>query len=360
MTTQPRFITATADIHSGKSLRISLIIPLFRGGAAFQRCLQAVFTADPAPDEIIVVLDGESPEPYPMLENGRLRVIASPRRLGPAYARNLGARIARGDILFFIDADVLIPPDAIARVRHIFAKDSGLSALIGSYDDAPAEKNFLSQYRNLLHHYVHQTSREDASTFWGACGAIRRDIFLAHDGFDARRYHQPAIEDIELGYRLKATGHRIKLCKTLQVKHLKHWNAFTILKTDILQRALPWTMLILERRILQNDLNTDQRARFSVITVFLSLILLSLSPLHASLFVFILPLVAGLFILNYRTYRFFFKHRGIGFTLCAIPWHWLYYGYSGVAFIIGNMVFWLEKLRRRFGNTNIIPQKIQK
>lgn len=124
--------------------------------------------------------------------------------------------------------------------QTLFSRELDLAALIGSYDDAPGATNFLSQYRNLLHHYVHQTGNEEASTFWGACGAVRREVFLAMGGFD-ESYRQASIEDIELGYRLKRAGLKILLCKALQVKHLKRWEAGSLLKADFCYRALPWT-----------------------------------------------------------------------------------------------------------------------
>ena len=99
-----------------------------------------------------------------------------------------------------------------------FSENPDLAALIGSYDDAPGEKNFLSQYKNLFHHYTHQHGKVEASTFWGACGAIRREIFLSMAGFNDN-YRQPCIEDIEFGYRLKQEGYKIRLCKSIQVKH---------------------------------------------------------------------------------------------------------------------------------------------
>jgi len=101
----------------------------------------------------------------------------------------------------------------------VFRDEPDLAALFGSHDDAPLELNFLSQYKNLLHHdvhqtaQVHQTARDEASIFCGACDAVRRDIFLALGRF-GERYRHPLIEAIELGYRLTRAGHRIRLCQT--------------------------------------------------------------------------------------------------------------------------------------------------
>jgi glycosyltransferase involved in cell wall biosynthesis len=261
-------------------------------------------------------------------------VVRTPRRGGPARARNLGARAAQADILFFVDADVLIRPDAIAQAAAIFGQEPDLAAIFGSYDDAPSERNFLSQYKNLLHHYVHQTAAEDASTFWAGCGAIRRDIFLSVGGFD-ERYDQPCIEDIELGYRLKRAGYTIRVCKTLQGKHLKRWGMVSLLKTDFFQRALPWTELILQDRKLVNDLNLNYSSRASVVMVYGVLGTLVGAVWRLEFLLISAALALSLLVLNAPLYRFFWRKRGLPFTLQAIPWHWLYYIYSGAAFAIG-------------------------
>ena len=101
-------------------------------------------------------------------------VITTPGPAGPAKARNVGARAAIGDLLLFVDADVVVEPNTVDVVQSLFAADPKLDAVIGSYDDAPGQTNFVSQYRNLMHHYVHQHASAEATTFWGACGAIRR------------------------------------------------------------------------------------------------------------------------------------------------------------------------------------------
>ncbi|HKU51689.1 MAG TPA: glycosyltransferase family 2 protein, partial [Nitrospira sp.] len=152
-----------------------MVIPVYNGGPSFRKCLVNVKGLIPSPDEVIVVGDGDTDGSSQFAQESGVTVLRFSSPGGPARARNLGASRAKGEIVFFVDADVTLPSDAIGRVAKVFREERGLTALFGSYDDDPGETNFLSQYRNLLHHYVHQNGREDASTFWGACGAIRRD-----------------------------------------------------------------------------------------------------------------------------------------------------------------------------------------
>jgi GT2 family glycosyltransferase len=330
-------------VDTQKDLSISVIIPVYNGGDNFRKCLSALTTATPLPDEIIVVIDGSTDDSDLRVASSCAQVLQTPVRGGPAQARNLGAHAAQGDILFFVDADVLVQPDTIDRVVGVFGQDPDLAAVFGSYDDSPSAPNFLSQYRNLLHHHVHQTANEDATTFWAGCGAIRRDLFLAMGGFDAG-YGRPAIEDIELGYRLRQADFRIRLCKTLQVKHLKRWTAISLLKADFCYRALPWTELILRDHQLVNDLNLRYASRFSVALTF-GLLGAILGAWWWPGFLIVAGLAAILLLaLNTSVYRFFLRQRGPWFALRTIPWHWLYYFYSGLAFGIGVIRHLLGKL----------------
>ena len=148
---------------------ISLIIPVYNGGPAFQGCLESLKLFLPPPDqvatEVIVVADGCTDDSARLAEEFSSTVLKTASPGWPARARNLGARPAQGEILFFIDADVTIHADTIPRLALLFTENKTLAAAIGSYDDAPGAPNFLSQYKNLFHHYTHQTSQEDASTF---------------------------------------------------------------------------------------------------------------------------------------------------------------------------------------------------
>ena len=338
-------ILETSARTSPSRLAISVIIPVREGGPGFRRCLQGITEAAPASTEIIVVADGDTDGSWHVAQSFGVKVLRNDRPQGPARARNFGAQAAQGDILFFLDADVVIHPDAITLVEMTFRNDPRLAALFGSYDDEPGENNFLSQYKNLFHHYVHQISREEASTFWSGCGAVRRKVFLELGGFN-ETYQKPSIEDIELGYRMKQAGYRIRLSRELQVKHLKRWNIRSLLQSDFFDRALPWTELILRDRRFVNDLNLRFSSRLSVVLTYGLLATLvggcwwSGSFAAAGAFAFLL-IVFGM-----PVYRFFLQKRGFWFMMGTIPWHWFYFFYCGLAFAIGLVQFIFS--RRKF------------
>ena len=313
---------------------ISVIIPVRDGGPNFRRCLSSLTEALPPHTEIIVVADGDTDGSWRVGEEFGAKVLRIPQPQGPARARNLGAQAARGDILLFIDADVAIPPNAFHQIEAVFSEDSQLAAFFGSYDDEPGEDNFLSQYKNLFHHYVHQISQEEASTFWSGCGAIRRKVFLELGGFD-ESYQKPCIEDIELGYRLKRAGYHIRLSKSLQVKHLKRWGIISLTKSDFFDRALPWTELILRDRQFVNDLNLRFSSRLSVILTYVLLATFIGGWWWSGFFAVASVSALSLFFINNPLYCFFFRKRGLWFMIRTIPWHWFYYFYSGLAFAIG-------------------------
>ena len=322
---------------SSAKLTVGAVVPVRDGGEDLRRCLVALARATSPPDDVVVVIDGR-PGPSADADGDcarRLgaRVVVVGSNGGPARARNLGATNTHADVLFFVDADVAVRPDAVARVREAFV-DPAIAAVFGSYDDTPAAPNFISQYKNLFHHYVHQIAREDATTFWAGCGAVRADVFRAVGGFD-ETYREPCIEDIELGHRLTARGHRVRVVKRLQATHLKWWTARSLLVADVYRRAVPWTELILRDRRMANDLNVRVAERVSAALAWLLLISLTLALVWPRSLLAAAGAAAMLLVLNAHLYRFFLRKRGAVFLLGAIAWHWFYYLYGTVGFGLG-------------------------
>ncbi len=263
---------------------LSIIIPAHNAAETLQVCLDSVLASSDSV-QVIVVDDGSTDATAQIasramatkseaagsprsIVSAPCRVIRLEQNRGAAAARNAGASAAKGAILFFLDADIVMARDAAARILCEFDRDPSLAALFGSYQKDTVPQNFFSVYKNLLHHYTHQNSSEQAVTFCGGYGAIRHQVFSALGGFDES---YSALEDIELGYRLHRAGYPIRLVKDLQFTHLKKYTLSSLVRSDMLNRAIPWTRLMLDKQVFRNDLNTKSNNVASVVVAFLLL-----------------------------------------------------------------------------------------
>ena len=152
------------------------------------------------------------------------------------------------------------PRQAFSRgYATVFTQRPELAAVFGAYDERPRDAGFISQYRNLSHSYFHQTSNAEARTFWAGLGAIRREAFDAVGGFD-ERFGRPSVEDIDFGYRMSGLGYKILLDPTIRGCHLKRWTLRSAIVSDLRDRGIPWTQLMLKFARLDNDLNVQTQS----------------------------------------------------------------------------------------------------
>jgi glycosyltransferase involved in cell wall biosynthesis len=315
------------------------VIPVHNGGRDFERCLRRLRDSFQAEYELIVVDDGSTDGSGALAAAYGAVVVRNPTPQGPASARNTGATTASAPLIFFLDADVAVHPETLRRVVARFDADPGLAALFGSYDDAPTAPGLVSQFRNLLHHYVHQqgtfvAEARPARTFWTGCGAIRRQVFRDFGGFDRQLYRRPAIEDIELGYRLTRAGCRIVLARDVLATHMKRWTLHGVIRTDIFQRGVPWMLLMKRTRISETDLNVRQDQKLCVVVAGVMTLAAAGAlavPGLLGAFAAGLALIVGL---NADFYRFLAQRRGWGFALSALPLHYLYYCCCGTSVVI--------------------------
>jgi hypothetical protein len=315
---------------------ISVVVPVFNDSENLRHCLEALRHSTVRDFEVIVVDDCSADDSARIGTEAGAEVVRTERQMGPAAARNLGAQSAAAPLLFFLDADVCAHPDTLGQAVSELNEHPEVAAVIGSYDDSPSEERFISQYKNLFHRFVHQTALREAGTFWTGCGAIRRDVFVSMGGFDTS-FKRPSIEDIELGVRMIRAGHKIVLCPNMQVQHRKCWTLAGLVRTDLVDRAIPWTQLILKSQRMPDDLNLKQSQRISAMLtcamIPATVAAIALRSLVAA------TMAAGMLVavlmLNRELYRFFAGQRGWWFAVRAIPLHLLYYLYSVLGFVIG-------------------------
>lgn len=318
-------------------IRFSFIVPFHRDLSALDRCLTALDgRADDS--ELIIAADGAFDDCQDVASRHGARVLAIEGPSGPAVARNAAVAASNGDVVVFVDADVVVSAEGLARVQQIFEERPDAAAVFGAYDDQPAHPGFMSQYKNLSHAFIHRSSCPQARTFWAGFGAVRRRAFDRVGGFD-ERFSRPSVEDIDLGYRLTRSGHRVILDAGLSACHLKQWTVGSAIVSDIRDRGIPWTQLILRYGALADDMNLRIEYRLSVLIAYLAVLAILLAGQDARFLAAAPVLVAALTILNRGYYQFFYRRRGAAFVTRAWLLHVVHHLYNGVSFAAGAALF---------------------
>lgn len=340
---QPGSVVLIAPAPTKKSPTLSVIVPVYNSVGFFKRSLEALSLSTYDDYEVLVVDDGSTEAIEPLVSPYGYRYMKINGPSGPGVARNRGVEAVKGRYVVFVDADVCVHPDTLGRMAEVFTRDPGLASLIGTYDDQPDDPGFISQYKNLFHHYVHQDSDGPVTTFWAGCGAMRRDVFTKFGGFDEKRYRRPSIEDIDLGTRISMAGERIVLDQKVQCKHLKKWTFGNLLKTDVLDRGVPWIQLMLRVGSMNSTLNTKWSQRLCVAAVYLAVLCVAAAVWYPVLWWLVLGLAGFVTAVNLDFYRYFATRRGLWFTLRTVPLHWLYFIYCGYCILAGMSLHYLGR-----------------
>ena len=326
---------------------VAVIIPAYNARATLPACLDAINSMSRKPDEILLFSDGSTDETDDIARAAGATVIRNDGKpKGPAHGRNEAAKVAKSDLLLFVDADVVISPTAMELlVSDMLANDA--KAAFGSYDDKPDSQRVTSLYANLRHHFVHQNSAREATTFWSGLGLVDRKLFLDSGGFDAVMFAHPSIEDIELGTRIIQAGHRIRLVPEALCKHWKDWSLWRVWHTDVVRRAHPWSCLIADGKTLGADLNVTRTEQFKSVVAMTAAVLLVLALASGIIGIFTdMALPAGalwlgsalafaLYIwLNRRFFGFLAKLLSPLRTMIAMAMHWCYHIYAPVTYVL--------------------------
>jgi GT2 family glycosyltransferase len=347
MTPYPAPTDPTSDV------RLSVIVPFHRNLIQLRQCLAGLANARRASIgivqrvEIIVAADGAVDDPAALAREFGAELIEIEGPRGPAVARSRAAAIASGNVLVFVDTDVVVSEIALAQLARLFITEPDLGAAFGAYDEEPADAGFVSQCRNLAHSFIHQRSNREASTFWAGLGAVRADVFATVGGFD-ERFARPSVEDIDLGYRIRAAGFRLVLDPAIQGKHLKRWTFTSSVKSDIVDRGIPWTQLMRRYGGMKDDLNVTIAYRLCVVAAYALLISLVAAVRWPLALTMVPVLLALLWMLDRSYYRFFIRQRGLWFTLRWFPLHILHHLCNGISFAVG---MGLSLLQRWLGVT---------
>jgi len=272
--------------------------------------LDALVRADPPPYEIIVVDDGSTDNSAAIVHDFPVRLVQLPQNIGAAAAKNRGAEVATGDVLFFTDSDIVVRPDTFARLAADLSAHEW-DGMVGLLDEQIPAQNFASQFKNLWMSFTYMrfAGAGAIGLFYTSVAAMRRECFVQAGGFDENYSGASIAEDTEFGQRAWARGIKIQLDPHLFVVHLKAYTVRGVLREDF-RRARALTLMRLRKRGQSFFTSVPTFYQLAVPVLYLTLLFLLLTPLHL---LWLVPALLGLglfYLLNASLLAFIRRKRG--------------------------------------------------
>lgn len=232
---------------------ISVIIPNRNGEATIGLCLEAAFASRYERFEIIVTDDHSRDRSIETIERFPCTLIRLDRHVGASGARNVGAAHARGNLLFFTDADCLLEEDALIVASEAFAKHGPNVIVGGTYTPDPFDRDFFSRFQSIFVNHSETKHAVDANYAAGHAMVIATDEFRRSGGFPEA--FLPVAEDVEFSHRLRRAGYRIVIEPRLLVRHMFGFSLYRSLRNAAF-KAMHWTRYSIRNRDILADSGT--------------------------------------------------------------------------------------------------------
>ena len=197
---------------------VSIVVPAFNCAQTIGKNLQAILNQTyKGSIECIVVDDGST--------DGTARVIqAFPQvryvyqeNAGPASARNKGAQVAQGEIIFFTDSDCVPHKDWVEKMIVRFT-EAKVAVVSGSYGIINSKSELAQCIHKEIMFRHHRLMPEYPKSFGSYNFCIRKKVFHEIGGFNAS-YPYASGEDNDLSYKVLKTGCKIYFERSALVDH---------------------------------------------------------------------------------------------------------------------------------------------
>ncbi|SCL33627.1 Glycosyltransferase involved in cell wall bisynthesis [Micromonospora nigra] len=195
---------------------VAVVIPVYNAAKTLRQCLASVYAQTHPPVEVVVVDDGSTDGSPAVAAEFGCRLVVQPVNAGVSAARNAGVAASTSEVVFFVDSDVALAPDAVAAALAELAAHPDCGCVYGVYapqpliDDGPVER-----YRVLhLHHALSRAAGPVDSAIF-ALAAVPRRVLDTLGGFDEKLR---SAEDDEYSERL-LTRHDIRISTAVRGWH---------------------------------------------------------------------------------------------------------------------------------------------
>lgn len=226
---------------------LSVCIVNYNGGYFLPACIESVIESDIEGGLEIIVVDNGSADGSVKLVRERFPdvvLIENGRNDGFASANNRAFASAGGRFVLFLNPDTVVPPDALGRMISFLEEEEGTAACgcrlfhpdTGRVEpSARSDPELIPLFWNLtyidrlfpsspffaryLMTHAPELEIRDADWVTGACLLVRSEVFRLVGGFDSRFFMY--CEDIDLCYRIRRAGWRIRYYPAVSVGHYR-------------------------------------------------------------------------------------------------------------------------------------------
>lgn len=234
---------------------LSIVIPAYNSQETILPLLDSIKKSqkvDWGEIEIIIVDDKSSDQTVSVVSFKRpglskLRVVALKKNEGPANARNVGVKYAKGKIVLFLDADVVLYKNTLFEIVKSFRNDPDLFALTGVWDKKQKSRSFFPKFK-ALRDWSYWINERDPKNYYylfsTRIAAIDRGLFERLGGFDTT-YKSALVEDIELTYRI-AKRYAVVFNPKVMVRH--EFEDFWPVAKKYFWRSFYWSKIYRDRK----------------------------------------------------------------------------------------------------------------
>lgn len=208
--------------------RVSVIVCTHNGGATLRGCLESLGRLHYPDLEILLIDDGSTQDIAAIARDFALVRRHRQKHAGLSAARNLGARLATGDILAYTDDDCLAEPDWLDRLVEAFDDPQWVAA--GGPNIPPPPRNRTEAVVAAAPGApVHVLLDDIEAEHLPGCNlAIRKDALQAIGGF--RTHYVAAGDDVDVCWRLREAGGRLRYVPGAMVWHHRRYQARAYLR----------------------------------------------------------------------------------------------------------------------------------
>lgn len=209
-------------------LTLSIIIPVNNREKHLRHTLEHLKkqTLPSSQFEILVIDDGSTDKSGEVAQEFDVQVIRTSHS-GPGAARNKGIEKAHGEVILFLDADILVPSDFLEKVLLLHSRTNNL-VLLGARRHLPEHQSSIqsqarldSREKLLLHHSFGLSHLKHPWSLAYTCNFSVPRHLLQEERFD-ETFTGWGLEDVEFAYRLYKKGGRFAYSRRVMGYHLYH------------------------------------------------------------------------------------------------------------------------------------------